>query len=504
MSAESHDRADQPGRPDHLQGRPLVLVTGATGYVGGRLVPRLLDAGYPVRVMVRDAARLQGREWSPQVEIVEGDVTRPETLPPALRGVAIAYYLVHSMGAGAGFEDADLLAARSFALVAREEGVGRLIYLGGLGDPGQHLSPHLRSRQLTGEALREAGVPLTEFRAAVIVGSGSVSFEMIRHLTERVPVLVSPRWVSTRIQPIAVDDILDYLVAAPDKAFDGVVEVGGADVLTYGDMMLGYARVRGLHRVLLPVPVLSPRLSSYWVHWVTPVPASIARPLIEGLRSEVIVRDDTARRLFGDIHPMGYRQAVEKALETLRTGEVETSWCDAVTTSSGVEAPVCLINDQGMIVERRERQARAPAAAVYRVFAGLGGERGWPSLAFTWRIRGAADRLVGGVGVRRGRRDPDELRVGDAVDFWRVEAVEPDRLLRLRAEMKVPGLAWLQFEATPLSDGSTRLVQTAYFAPRGLAGLVYWYALYPLHAVIFSRLADTIARRAEAAGAART
>ncbi len=291
-------------------------------------------------------------------------------------------------------------------------------------------------------------------------------------------------------------------MAAPDKAFDGVVEVGGADVLTYGDMMLGYARVRGLHRALLPVPVLSPRLSSYWVHWVTPVPASIARPLIEGLRSEVIVRDDTARRLFADIHPMGYRQALEKALETLRTGEVETSWCDAVTTSSGVGAPVCLINDQGMIVERRERQARAPAAAVYRVFAGLGGERGWPSLAFTWRIRGAADRLVGGVGVRRGRRDPDELRVGDAVDFWRVEAVEPDRLLRLRAEMKVPGLAWLQFEATPLSDGSTRLVQTAYFAPRGLAGLVYWYALYPLHAVIFSRLADTIARRAEAAGAA--
>ena len=361
----------------------------------------MLEAGYSVRVMVRDAARLQGREWISRVQIVEGDVTRPETLPRALRGVAIAYYLVHSMGAGAGFEDADLLAARSFGRVAREEGVGHLVYLGGLGDPGQRLSPHLRSRQLTGEALREAGVPLTEFRAAVIVGSGSVSFEMIRHLTERVP--------RTGVSPLGQHQDPTHRHrrrarlpgGAPEKAFDGVVEVGGADVLTYGDMMLGYAHVRGLHRVLLPVPVLSPRLSSYWVHWVTPVPASIARPLIEGLRNEVIVRDDTAGRLFEDIHPAGYRQALEKALETLRTGEVETSWCDAVTTSSGVGAPVCLISDQGMIVERRQRQADAPAAAVYRVFTGLGGERGWPSLAFTWRLRGAADRLVGGVGVRR-------------------------------------------------------------------------------------------------------
>ncbi len=474
-----------------------ILVTGATGYVGGRLVPRLLEAGYPVRVLVRDRSRLQGRAWVDEVEVFEGDVTRPLSLTQALTGAECVYYLVHGMEGGEGFEDRDVRVAGAFAAAVRDAGVGRLVYLGGLGDPAQELSPHLRSRQQTGAALAEAAIPVTEFRAAVIVGSGSISFEMIRYLSERVPLMVCPRWVYTKIQPIAVEDVLAYLVAAAASDQEGVIEVGGADVLTYGEMMLGYARARGLRRWLLPVPVLSPRLSSYWVHWVTPVPASIARPLIEGLRNEVIVRDARARELFPHIVPVSYQEALRQALETLQTGEVETSWCDAVTTSIGDRTPVCLVTEQGMVVERRDRVTSAPASALYRVFTGLGGERGWPGLAWSWRVRGAMDRLVGGVGLRRGRRHPDEVRVGDAVDFWRVEAVEKDRLLRLRAEMKLPGRAWLEFQAVPLEDGGARLVQKALFAPSGLAGIVYWYALYPLHKVIFSLLAAHIVRRAE-------
>jgi uncharacterized protein YbjT (DUF2867 family) len=478
--------------------RPLILVTGATGYIGGRLVPRLLAAGHPVRVLVRDAGRLGTRSWSSRVEVVEGDVTRAESLVAALEDVAAAYYLVHSMAGGRGFEEMDLQAATTFAKAASAVGVGRIIYLGGLGDPAEGLSPHLRSRQQTGEALRSTDVPVTEFRAAVIVGAGSVSFEMIRYLTERVPLMVCPRWVYTRIQPIGVEDVLDYLVGAlagSDTAGE-VIEIGGADVVTYGQMMLGYANVRGLKRVLLPTPVLSPRLSSYWVHWVTPIPASVARPLIEGLKNEVVVRDDRAKRLFPEIRPLGYEAAVRLALRELGEGRVETNWCGAVATSLGQSAPVCLTSTEGMIIERRERLVHAPAAAVFRVFTGLGGDRGWLALNWTWTFRGALDRLLGGVGVRRGRRDPDELRVGDALDFWRVEAVEHDRLLRLRAEMKVPGLAWLEFEAEEREGRYTLLRQTAFFAPRGVWGLIYWWVLYPVHALIFSLLVRRVASRA--------
>lgn len=482
----------------------LVLVTGATGYVGGRLVSRLLESDYGVRVLVRDQARLQGRPWLDRVEVAEGDVTRPETLPAAMAGIGHAYYLIHSMSQGHGFEDKDRRAAAGFAAAARAAGVRRIVYLGGLGDPAQGLSPHLRSRQEAGEALREGGVPVSEFRAAVVVGSGSISFEMIRYLTERIPVLVCPRWVYTKTQPIGIDDVLAYLVAAPavDESSGCIIEIGGADVLSYGDMMLGYARARGLRRWLLPVPALTPRLSSYWVHWVTPVPASIAQPLIEGLRSEVVVRDDLARRLFPDICPVGYDEAVRRALDGLESGEVDTVWCDSLATSAGDAAPVCLITDQGMTVERRERLVRAPAAAVFQAFSGLGGSRGWPALGWAWRLRGAIDRLAGGVGFRRGRRDPDDLRVGDVLDFWRVEAIEPGRLLRLRAEMKVPGSAWLEFEAAPAAGGTTRLLQTALFAPAGLLGHVYWYAMYPFHALIFGRMARRIGEEAEALASA--
>lgn len=483
----------------------MILVTGATGYVGGRLVPRLLAAGHRVRVLARDPGRLEGRSWAghANVEIVRGDALAPASLAPAMAGVTCAYYLIHSMQRTAGvagdFHERDLAAARNFGSAAKNAAVQRLIYLGGLGDPDADLSHHLRSRHETGNALREAGVPLTEFRAAVIVGSGSASFEMIRHLTERLPAMICPRWVYTRVQPIAIDNVLDYLVAAIDTpASTGqVVEIGGADVLTYGDMMLGYARVRGLRRWLVPVPVLTPRLSSYWVHWVTPIPAEIAMPLVEGLRNEVVVRDHTAHRLFPTIHPLDYHSAVARALDELNAHHVESSWSDALATSQRDTAPFVFTAQDGMLIERRQQLVSASPSSVFRAFTRIGGEWGWPSFDWLWRIRGGLDRALGGVGFRRGRRDEHVLRPGDTVDFWRVEAVEPDRLLRLRAEMKVPGRAWLQFEAKPQEEGGTLLVQTAFFAPKGLFGLLYWYALYPFHGPIFSRMIATLARRSQ-------
>lgn len=478
----------------------LILVTGATGYVGGRLVPYLLQTGYRVRCLVRDPARLQGRSWFGQVETVQGDVLRPETLPAALAGVNSAYYLIHSMQSSANFHQRDLTAAGNFGRAAQEAGLQRIIYLGGLVDPHSKLSEHLQSRQQTGEVLRQAGVPVTEFRAAAIIGSGSLSFEMVRYLTERLPIMICPSWVYTRTQPIAIRDVLQYLLAALEVpgSTGQIIEIGGADVLTYGDMMLGYARERGLRRRLVPVPVLTPRLSSYWVHWVTPIPAEIARPLIEGLRNELIVRDNAARRLFPNIQPTDYRTAVRRALARLEAAEVETIWSDALMSSQGDVEPVTLTTQDGMIIERRQQMVAAPAAIVYQTYASLGGDHGWPYFAWAWRLRGLLDRLVGGVGLRRGRRHPTEVRVGDALDFWRVEAVEPERLLRLRAEMKVPGRAWLQFESKPQTGDQTLLQQTALFAPKGLSGLLYWYGLYPLHGLIFSGMVQQLAWQAEA------
>lgn len=479
-----------------------LLITGATGYIGGRLVPRLLEAGYELRLLVRDPARLQGRPWLPDVKLVTGDVLNPETLPAAMAGIDAAYYLIHSMSGSHDFHERDLVAARNFGQAAKAAGVRRIIYLGGLGDPESELSPHLRSRQETGDALRESGLPVTEFRAAVIVGSGSISFEMIRYLTERVPVMVCPQWVYTRVQPIAVRNVLEYLVAALTSTASAgrIIDIGGSDVLTYGEMMMGYAQVRGLRRRLVPVPVLTPWLSSYWVHWVTPIPAAIARPLIEGLRNEVIARSNDAHQLFPQIEPMTYKTAVQYALARLEAGEVETSWSDALFTSQGDAVPVMLTTLDGMIIERRQRLVSASPAAAYHAFSRLGGNQGWLYMNWAWWLRGILDRLVGGVGFRRGRRDADDVRVGDALDFWRVEVVDPDHLLRLRAEMKVPGRAWLQFEAESVADKGTRLTQTAFFAPKGLSGLLYWYVLYPLHSLIFSGLIDRLAENSEKSG----
>jgi uncharacterized protein YbjT (DUF2867 family) len=478
----------------------VVLVTGVTGYIGGRLVMRLIKAGYQVRVLVRDKSRLQGRDWLTQVEVVEGDVLNPAALLEALSGISVAFYLVHSMSHSSDFDTRDLEAARNFGNAARARGVQRIIYLGGLGDPDSALSKHLRSRQQTGKALAESGVPVTEFRAAIVVGSGSISFEMIRYLTERVPVMICPRWVFSRVQPIAIDDVLDYLVSALETPHSAgkIVEIGGADVLTYGDMMLDYARARGLRRFLIPVPLLTPRLSSYWVHLVTPIPASIARPLIDGLRNEVIVRDSTAQDLFPQIKPMNYHKAVSLALSDLEARRIETSWSDALVTSQGDIVPVRLADEEGMVIERRQQIVPVPPSTAFKVFSRLGGNTGWLYFDWAWSLRGWIDRLVGGVGLRRGRRDPEEVRMGDAIDFWRVEAVEPDQRLLLRAEMKLPGRAWLQFEALPYEAEQTRLVQTAFFAPKGLFGLLYWYGLYPIHRLIFAGMIRNIAIQAQA------
>jgi len=479
-----------------------ILVTGATGYVGGRLVPRLLNAGYRVRLLIRgDGKRLAGRPWRNQVDIVQGDVLEPSTLPAAMCDVDAAYYLIHSMEGSKEFRRRDQEAARNFSEAAAAANVQQIVYLGGLGAPHQQLSEHLQSRHETGDELRAAGVPVTEFRAGMIVGSGSLSFEMLRHLTERIPVMICPRWAFNLTQPIAIRDVLSYLLAALEKpACQGrIIEIGSPTVLTYADMLRRYAQIRGLPRLIIRVPVLSPFLSSYWVHWMTPVSRSIARPLIEGLINDLVVTAYSAHEIFPEIEPMPYESAVELAVERINANDVETIWSDARASSRGDLPPVYLNQEQGMLFERRERLVNATAATVFKVFAGIGGERGWPSYNWLWTLRGLLDRAVGGPGMRRGRRHPDELRVGDALDFWRVEAIEPNELILLHAEMKLPGQGWLRFRAIPTEEtGKTKLVQTALFAPRGLFGLLYWYSVYPLHGFVFSSMIDRLCDQAEA------
>ena len=465
------------------------LVTGATGYIGGRLVPELLKRGHEVRVLVRAALRIQGRSWAPKVESWEGDLLSTPDLTKAFDGIACAYYLVHSLRAGAQFAARDREAARRFAAAAR--GVPHVIYLGGLQPDGNEISEHLRSRAEVGTILRTA-LPTTEFRAGPIIGSGSASFEMIRYLSERLPIMTAPRWILNSIQPLAVRDVVAYLVSALEKKPAGIVEVG-ASPLTFEEMLQQYAEVRGLKRTILPVPVLAPRLAGRWIGLVTPIPNSLAIPIVEGILHPLLADTGKAREIFPDIVPLSYRRAVALALEKTLSGSVETRWNGAL----GAEYPYYQISDEeGQIREVRTRVVNASPARVYAEFSRLGGDTGWLALNWAWKARGFLDRMLGGPGLRRGRRNPFELLTGEAVDFWRVELASPPRLLRLRAEMKVPGKAWLQWEAVPEGSG-TRLIQTAIFSPKGLLGALYGHALYPVHRVIFSALLDSLAERAE-------
>jgi len=476
----------------------IILVTGATGYVGGRLWRRLEANGKRVRCMVRQQSVLASRV-GPTTQVVEADVLKPETLAAALQDVDTAYYLIHSMGSGGDFEAQDRQAAKNFGEAARRAGVRRIIYLGGLGH-GPELSPHLKSRQEVGQVLRASGVPVLEFRASIVIGSGSLSFEMVRALVERLPVMITPRWVEVQAQPIAVDDLIEYLVAALDVPLveSRVFEIGGADRVSYGDLMREYARQRGLRRVMIRVPFLTPGLSSLWLGLVTPIYARVGRKLIESIKHPTVVRDTTALEVF-PVRPMGMREAIAAAIRNEDREFAETNWFDAFS-SGGESRNWAGVRFGNRFIDSRTREVHVGPAQAFAPIRRIGGKTGWYAYDWLWRLRGFLDLLVGGVGLRRGRPLPEDLHVGDALDFWRVEAYEPNRLLRLAAEMKLPGHAWLEFEVEPREGGAT-IRQTAVFDPVGLLGLAYWYLLYPLHRLVFSAMLENIARAATTSAA---
>jgi len=477
-----------------------VLLTGATGYVGGRLLRALEDRGIRIRCLARNPAHLASRVAS-GTEVVAGDVASGAGLAAALSGIDTAYYLIHSMGSVAGFEEQDRRAARNFGAAARAAGIRRIVYLGGLADERRELSPHLRSRLEVGRLLRESGVPVIELRASIVIGSGSLSFEMIRALVEHLPVLVTPRWVSMPAQPIGIDDLLAFLVESLDldPTASPIYEIGGADRMSYADLMREYARQRGLRRVMLPVPVLTPRLSSLWLGLVTPLYARVGRKLIDSIRHPTIVRNDAARRAFR-VAPSDVRTAIARALENEDREFAETRWSDALSASV-VPPSFGGVRIGPRLVDSREVALPVPAPAAFAAVRRIGGRTGWYGYDWLWQLRGFIDLLLGGAGMRRGRRDPDRVAAGDTIDCWRVTGFVPDRSLRLAAEMRLPGRAWLEFEVSPCEAGS-RLRQTAVFEPAGLAGLAYWYGIYPLHALVFRGMLQGIARSALAAGSA--
>jgi len=483
------------------------LVTGATGYVGGRLVPDLLETGHTVRVFVRDPARVQDAPWRDQVEVAVGDASRTDDLRRAMDGIEVAYYLMHSIQQGRNLEQAETQVAQAFADAARESRITRIVYLGGLAANLEQaeMSPHMRSRVEVGRTLRASGVDTVELRAAMIIGSGSASFEMLRYLTERLPAMITPRWVRTKTQPIAIRDVLRYLVgcvtlpAGVSRSFD----IGGPEVLTYQEMMQRYAAVAGIpRRIILPINVLTPELSSHWVNLVTPVPRAIARPLVRSLRHPAVCSESDIKTYIPD-PPEGllsFDEAVRLALTRIREAEVATRWTDASVPGRPSDP---LPSDPqwtgGTLYEDvRVVDSTADPASMWQAVECIGGENGWYSSHVLWEARGLIDRLVGGVGLRRGRRDPHHLVIGDAVDFWRVEERVPPTLLRLRAEMRMPGRAWLEFRIEPRPDGGSRLHQRAVYWPRSFAGHAYWWSVAPFHAFVFPPMVRHIAERAEA------
>jgi uncharacterized protein YbjT (DUF2867 family) len=487
------DRRRSPeGRRDE---RPIFL-TGATGYIGGRLGRVLLDRGRTLRCLTRSREKLLARPWAadPHVEIVEGDGDDEELLTSAMRGCAAAYYLIHSMVvAGDEYAERDRQMATIFARAAQRAGVERIIYLGGLGESGEDLSRHLRSRREVEEALASTGVPVTTLRAAMIIGSGSASFEILRYLTERLPVMITPRWVRTECQPIAVRNVLHYLAECLDtpETTGRTLDIGGPEVYSYGQLMQIMARARGLRRrLIVPVPVLTPRLSSLWIHIVTPIGARLARPLAEGLRNRVVCRDGAASQLMPQ-RLLTVRESIDAALGKLRNRQVETAWSDAGTLPGDPDW-----SGGTTFIDRRSLDVEAPPEATYRAVCRIGGGEGYYAADWLWRVRGWMDRLMGGPGLRRGRRDPEQVGYGEALDFWRVTGVEPPKRLELRAEMWVPGVAELEFTIEPLDNGRSRLVQTARFQPKGLLGIAYWYAVVPLHNVVFRGMLRGVARAA--------
>ena len=464
-----------------------VLLTGATGYVGGRLLSRLEQRGLAVRCLSRRPDVLAGRV-GPRTEIVSADLNEPATLGGVLAGIDTAYYLVHSMTSRSAFAQADREAATAFSQAARAQGVRRLVYLGGLGSGDR--SEHLGSRQEVGRILRGSGVPTVEFQASVVIGSGSTSFDMLRALVDRLPVMITPRWVDSRCQPIAIEDLLDYLVAALEYEPAGgeIFEIGGANVVSYRELMGEYARQRGLRRVMIPVPVLTPRLSSLWLGLVAPVHARVGRALIESLRSDTTVTDPRALDVF-PIRPRTVSDAMARALRNEDRDFAETRWSDEATADDASFGGRRL---GSRLIDRRSLHVPAPPAEAFTPIRRIGGASGWYSARTLWSLRGAVDWVAGGPGLRRGRRDPDGVRVGDTIDFWRVEGFEPDHLLRLRAEMRLPGRAWLQLEVEPDATGSI-ITQTALFDPDGIAGLAYWYLIWPIHRRIFASMLRGIA-----------
>ena len=482
-------------------GKPaLCLVTGATGYIGGRLVRELIQHGYRVRVLARHVERLTSYPWFSQVEIVEGDANDRDAIARSLKDVDVAYYLLHALMVADDFVQLEKDWATTFGECAKSAGVGRIIYLGGMAEENKELSPHLSSRAETGEILRASGVPTIELRAGVVIGSGSASFEMLRYLTERIPVMITPKWVNVRIQPIAVRDVLRYLVGAAGvkEKLNRYFDIGGPEVFTYKEMMIQYAEAAGLpKRHILPLPVLTPRLSSGWVGLVTPVPITLARRLIDSLRNEVVAKDESIKEYIPD--PPGglttFKRAVSLALTRIKDANVETRWSNASLPGTPSEP---LPTDPkwaggSLYTDIRTETTTDPIETVWKRIESIGGDNGYSTATWAWELRGLQDRLVGGVGLRRGRRDPYFLLEGEALDFWRVEALERPHLLRLRAEMKMPGLAWLEFNAEETKDGGTKVTQRAIFAPRGLLGHIYWWTVFPMHGLVFPSMVKHVA-----------